>query len=47
MRFQLPGMLPNIENPVTGRIVSTADRLEQAVTAARYAERPVFRSCGR
>jgi hypothetical protein len=34
MRFQLLDILPNIENPVTGRIVSTADRLEQAVTAA-------------
>jgi len=42
MRFQLLDILPNIENPVTGRIVSTADRLEQAVTAARYAERLGF-----
>jgi hypothetical protein len=34
MRFQLLDILPNIENPVTGRIVSTADRLEQS--AARW-----------
>jgi alkanesulfonate monooxygenase SsuD/methylene tetrahydromethanopterin reductase-like flavin-dependent oxidoreductase (luciferase family) len=39
MRFQLLDILPNIENPVTGRLVSPADRLEQAVTAARLAER--------
>ena len=26
MRFQLLDIPPNIENPVTGRIVSTADR---------------------
>src|ERR1700760_2073994 len=34
MRFQLLDILPNIQNPVTGRLVSTADRLEQAVNAA-------------
>src|SRR5580704_2016195 len=39
MRFQLLDIMPNILNPVTGRLVSTADRLEQAVTAARQAER--------
>src|SRR6202046_2066868 len=39
MRFQLLDILPNIENPVTGRLVSPAARLEQAVTAARLAER--------
>jgi alkanesulfonate monooxygenase SsuD/methylene tetrahydromethanopterin reductase-like flavin-dependent oxidoreductase (luciferase family) len=39
MRFQLLDILPNIQNPVTGRLVSAADRLEQAVTAARQAER--------
>src|ERR1700744_1551022 len=37
MRFQLLDILPNIQNPVTGRLVSTADRLEQALTAARQA----------
>jgi len=26
MRFQLLDILPNIQNPVTGRLVSTADR---------------------
>jgi alkanesulfonate monooxygenase SsuD/methylene tetrahydromethanopterin reductase-like flavin-dependent oxidoreductase (luciferase family) len=39
MRFQLLDILPHIQNPVTGRLVSPADRLEQAVTAARQAER--------
>src|SRR6202046_4558587 len=39
MRFQLLDILPNIQNPVTGRLVSTADRLEQALTAARQAEK--------
>jgi alkanesulfonate monooxygenase SsuD/methylene tetrahydromethanopterin reductase-like flavin-dependent oxidoreductase (luciferase family) len=42
MRFQLLDILPHIENPVTGRLVSTADRLEQAVSAARHAERLGF-----
>jgi alkanesulfonate monooxygenase SsuD/methylene tetrahydromethanopterin reductase-like flavin-dependent oxidoreductase (luciferase family) len=42
MKFQLLDILPNIENPVTGRLVSTADRLEQAVAAARHAERVGF-----
>src|SRR6201986_2774956 len=39
MRFQLLDILPNIQNPVTGRLVSTADRLERAVAAPRRAER--------
>jgi alkanesulfonate monooxygenase SsuD/methylene tetrahydromethanopterin reductase-like flavin-dependent oxidoreductase (luciferase family) len=42
MKFQLLDILPNIENPVTGRLVSTAERFEQAVTAARYAEKLGF-----
>jgi alkanesulfonate monooxygenase SsuD/methylene tetrahydromethanopterin reductase-like flavin-dependent oxidoreductase (luciferase family) len=42
MRFQLLDILPNIQNPVTGRLVSTADRLEQALTAARQAEKLGF-----
>ena len=42
MKFQLLDILPNIENLVTGRLVSTADRLEQAVAAARHAERVGF-----
>src|ERR1700744_6633033 len=39
MRFQLLDILPHLQNPVTGRLISTADRLEQAVTASRQAER--------
>jgi hypothetical protein len=31
-------ILPRIENPVTGRLVSTAERHAQALTAARRAE---------
>jgi alkanesulfonate monooxygenase SsuD/methylene tetrahydromethanopterin reductase-like flavin-dependent oxidoreductase (luciferase family) len=42
MRFQLLDILPNIANPVTGRLVSTADRLDQAVTSARQAEKLGF-----
>src|ERR1700743_507729 len=42
MRFQLLDILPNGHNPVTGRLVSTADRLEQAVTSARQAEKLGF-----
>jgi len=42
MRFQLLDILPNVQNPVTGRLVSTADRLEQAVTSARQAEKLGF-----
>jgi alkanesulfonate monooxygenase SsuD/methylene tetrahydromethanopterin reductase-like flavin-dependent oxidoreductase (luciferase family) len=44
MRFQLLDILPNIQNPVTGRLVSTADRLEQALTSARQAEKLGFDS---
>ena len=43
MRFQLPDIFPNIQSLVTGRPVSTADRLEQAVTSARQAEKPRVR----
>jgi alkanesulfonate monooxygenase SsuD/methylene tetrahydromethanopterin reductase-like flavin-dependent oxidoreductase (luciferase family) len=42
MKFQLLDILPNIQNPVTGRLVTTADRLEQAITSARHAERLGF-----
>ncbi|UDY24326.1 LLM class flavin-dependent oxidoreductase [Nocardioides sp. Kera G14] len=38
MRFQLLDILPHFVNPVTGREVSTDERLNQALTAARYAE---------
>jgi alkanesulfonate monooxygenase SsuD/methylene tetrahydromethanopterin reductase-like flavin-dependent oxidoreductase (luciferase family) len=42
MRFQLLDILPHIENPVTGRIVSPAERFAQALTTARYAEQLGF-----
>jgi len=49
MRFQLLDILPNIQNPVTGRLVSTADRLEQAVASAltrsRWASGTLASSC--
>jgi alkanesulfonate monooxygenase SsuD/methylene tetrahydromethanopterin reductase-like flavin-dependent oxidoreductase (luciferase family) len=42
MRFQVLDILPNIANPVTGRLVSTADRLDQAVASAWQAEKLGF-----
>jgi alkanesulfonate monooxygenase SsuD/methylene tetrahydromethanopterin reductase-like flavin-dependent oxidoreductase (luciferase family) len=38
MRFQVLDILPHIENPVTGRLVSPAERYAQALAAARRAE---------
>jgi alkanesulfonate monooxygenase SsuD/methylene tetrahydromethanopterin reductase-like flavin-dependent oxidoreductase (luciferase family) len=38
MQFQVLDILPHIENPVTGRLVSPAERYAQALTAARRAE---------
>jgi alkanesulfonate monooxygenase SsuD/methylene tetrahydromethanopterin reductase-like flavin-dependent oxidoreductase (luciferase family) len=38
MRFQVLDILPHIQNPVTGRIVSPAERYAQALMAARRAE---------
>jgi alkanesulfonate monooxygenase SsuD/methylene tetrahydromethanopterin reductase-like flavin-dependent oxidoreductase (luciferase family) len=38
MRFQVLDILPYFENPVTGRLVSPAERFAQALTAARRAE---------
>src|SRR6202453_907252 len=38
MRFQVLDILPNLANPVTGRLVSTAERYAQALAAARRAE---------
>lgn len=38
MKFQLLDILPHVTNPVTGREVSVAERLHQAITSARYAE---------
>lgn len=38
MRFQVLDILPHIANPVTGRLISPAERYSQALTAARRAE---------
>ena len=38
MRFQVLDILPHIQNPVTGRLVSPAERYAQALAAARRAE---------
>ncbi|HEY0500033.1 MAG TPA: LLM class flavin-dependent oxidoreductase [Kutzneria sp.] len=38
MRFQVLDILPLLENPVTGRVVSPADRYAQALASARFAE---------
>ena len=38
MRFQVLDILPHMKNPVTGRLVSPAERYAQALTSARYAE---------
>src|ERR1700685_3215575 len=38
MKFQVLDILPNLANPVTGRLVSTAERYAQALAAARRAE---------
>src|ERR1700683_2672875 len=38
MRFQVLDILPPRANPVTGRLVSTADRFSQTVQTARLSE---------
>jgi alkanesulfonate monooxygenase SsuD/methylene tetrahydromethanopterin reductase-like flavin-dependent oxidoreductase (luciferase family) len=38
MRFQVLDILPHLQNPVTGRMVSPAERYAQALAAARRAE---------
>jgi alkanesulfonate monooxygenase SsuD/methylene tetrahydromethanopterin reductase-like flavin-dependent oxidoreductase (luciferase family) len=38
VRFQVLDILPNLKNPVTGRLVRTDERFAQALTSARYAE---------
>jgi alkanesulfonate monooxygenase SsuD/methylene tetrahydromethanopterin reductase-like flavin-dependent oxidoreductase (luciferase family) len=38
MRFQVLDILPHMQNPVTGRMVSPAERYAQALAAARRAE---------
>lgn len=35
-------ILPHVQNPVTGRLVSPAERYQQAITSARYAEQLGF-----
>lgn len=42
MRFQILDIVPYVENPVTGRLVSPAERLDQTVESARRAERLGF-----
>jgi len=42
MRFQLLDIVPYVEHPVTGRLVSPAERLDQTVELARRAERLGF-----
>lgn len=39
MRFQILDIIPYVENPVTGRLVSPAERLDQVIETARRAER--------
>lgn len=38
MRFQILDIVPHLTNPVTGREISTDERLSQTLTSARYAE---------
>jgi alkanesulfonate monooxygenase SsuD/methylene tetrahydromethanopterin reductase-like flavin-dependent oxidoreductase (luciferase family) len=38
MKFQVLDIIPHLKNPVTGEIISTADRLNQVVQTARRAE---------
>ncbi|MEW2505516.1 LLM class flavin-dependent oxidoreductase [Amycolatopsis sp. NPDC047767] len=42
MRFQLLDILPHLQNPVTGRIVSTSDRYAQALNTTQRAEQVGF-----
>ena len=44
MKFQVLDIIPHVKNPVTGEIVSTADRLNQVVETARRAEKLGFDS---
>ena len=38
MKVQVLDIIPHLKNPLTGEIVSTADRLNQVVEGARRAE---------
>ena len=42
MRFQIVDIVPYVQNPVTGRLVSPAERVDQTVEFARRAERLGF-----
>ncbi|WP_314323425.1 LLM class flavin-dependent oxidoreductase [Paenarthrobacter ilicis] len=44
MKFQVLDIIPHLKHPVTGEIVSTADRLNQVVETARRAEELGFDS---
>lgn len=44
MKFQVLDIIPHLRNPLTGGIVSTADRLNQVVETARLAEELRFDS---
>ncbi|HEX4832944.1 MAG TPA: LLM class flavin-dependent oxidoreductase [Trebonia sp.] len=44
MKFQVLDILPHIENPVSGRLVSPAERFAQALQSARRAEELGFDS---
>jgi alkanesulfonate monooxygenase SsuD/methylene tetrahydromethanopterin reductase-like flavin-dependent oxidoreductase (luciferase family) len=44
MKFQVLDIIPHLQNPVTGRIVSTADRLDQVIRTAQRAEELGFDS---
>ena len=44
MKFQVLDIIPHLKNPVTGEIVSTAERLNQVVETARRAEELGFDS---
>lgn len=44
MKFQVLDIIPHLKDPLTGRIVSTAERLEQVVRTAQRAEQLGFDS---
>jgi hypothetical protein len=44
VKFQVLDIIPHLKNPLTGEIVSTADRLNQVVATARRAEELGFDS---
>jgi alkanesulfonate monooxygenase SsuD/methylene tetrahydromethanopterin reductase-like flavin-dependent oxidoreductase (luciferase family) len=44
MKFQVLDIIPHVKNPITGRIVSTADRFDQVLRTAQRAEELGFDS---